>query len=49
MYRGADDEFEPAWVSSERDQFRDFRDKNEDGYLDEDEVGSVKPLFFQHP
>lgn len=38
MYRGDDSEFEPAWVSNERDQFREFRDKDGDGYLDEEEV-----------
>ena len=29
---------EPAWVSSEREQFTSFRDKNKDGFMDEEEV-----------
>ncbi|KAG7156579.1 Calumenin-like [Homarus americanus] len=49
MYRGGDDEFEPAWVSNERDQFREFRDKNGDGYLDEEEVkGWIIPPDYNH-
>ena len=38
MYRGDPDDLEPAWVSNEREQFKDYRDKNNDGYLDEEEV-----------
>lgn len=41
MYRGGTDEDEseePAWVSSEREQFTEFRDKNKDGVMDEEEV-----------
>lgn len=30
---------EPAWVQTERQQFRDFRDLNKDGKLDGSEVG----------
>ncbi|XP_071552782.1 calumenin-B [Panulirus ornatus] len=49
MYRGAGDEFEPAWVSNEREQFREYRDKNGDGYLDEDEVkGWIIPPDYNH-
>ncbi|KAK2506709.1 hypothetical protein MC885_000290 [Smutsia gigantea] len=32
-------EEEPAWVQTEREQFRDFRDLNKDGRLDGSEVG----------
>ncbi|XP_063109169.1 reticulocalbin-3 isoform X2 [Cavia porcellus] len=32
-------EEEPAWVQTERQQFRDFRDLNKDGRLDGSEVG----------
>lgn len=45
MYHGDDDEFEPSWVSNERDQFREFRDRNNDGYLDEEEVRLRSPSF----
>lgn len=40
MYRGGgdDDSEEPAWVSSEREQFFEFRDKDKDGFMDEKEV-----------
>ncbi|KAK8724920.1 hypothetical protein OTU49_010980 [Cherax quadricarinatus] len=49
MYRGGDDEFEPAWVSNERDQFREFRDKDGDGYLDTEEVkGWIIPPDYNH-
>lgn len=42
MYRGGDDESEePSWVSSEREQFFEFRDKNKDGVMDEEEVSHV--------
>lgn len=44
MYRGSADEDEseePAWVSSEREQFTEFRDKNKDGVMDEEEVSHL--------
>ena len=37
MYKGDDDE-EPNWVSSEREQFNQYRDKDKDGFMDRDEV-----------
>lgn len=44
MYRGGDDESEePSWVSSEREQFTEFRDKNQDGFMDEEEVSQEEP------
>lgn len=45
MYRGGaddDESEEPAWVSSERDQFTEFRDKNKDGVMDEEEVSHLQ-------
>ncbi|XP_066952178.1 calumenin-A isoform X2 [Macrobrachium rosenbergii] len=49
MYRGDPDDLEPAWVSNEREQFRQFRDKNDDGYLDEEEVkGWIIPPDYNH-
>ncbi|KAF2343823.1 EF-Hand 1 calcium-binding site [Trinorchestia longiramus] len=38
MYKGAEDETEPGWVNSEREQFTLYRDKDKNGYLDKDEV-----------
>lgn len=49
MYRGDAEDLEPAWVSNEREQFRDFRDKDGDGYLDEEEVkGWIIPPDYNH-
>lgn len=49
MYRGEEGEVEPAWVSNERDQFREFRDKDGDGYLDQEEVkGWIIPADYNH-
>lgn len=52
MYRGGADEDEseePAWVSSEREQFTQFRDKNKDGVMDEEEVrGWIIPDDYNH-
>ena len=39
LYSAEPGEEEPAWVQTERDQFRDFRDLNKDGHLDGSEVG----------
>lgn len=39
LYTGEPGEAEPAWVQTEREQFRDFRDLNKDGRLDGSEVG----------
>ena len=38
MYHGQEDETEPDWVTSEREQFAQFRDKNGDGHMDIEEV-----------
>lgn len=39
LYSAEPGEEEPAWVQTEREQFRDFRDLNKDGQLDGSEVG----------
>lgn len=39
LYSEEPGEEEPAWVQTEREQFRDFRDLNKDGRLDASEVG----------
>uniref|UniRef100_F1RHV8 Reticulocalbin-3 n=1 Tax=Sus scrofa TaxID=9823 RepID=F1RHV8_PIG len=39
LYSPEPGEEEPAWVQTEREQFRDFRDLNKDGKLDGSEVG----------
>lgn len=39
LYSAEAGEEEPAWVQTEREQFRDFRDLNHDGRLDGSEVG----------
>ncbi|CAG0920841.1 unnamed protein product [Notodromas monacha] len=36
LFHGEPGETEPDWVTQEREQFKEFRDKNGDGYLDED-------------
>lgn len=51
MYRGGgdDESEEPAWVSSEREQFTEFRDKNKDGFMDEEEVRAwIIPSDYNH-
>ena len=37
MFKGEPGD-EPSWVSSERDQFNEFRDKDKDGFMDLNEV-----------
>lgn len=39
LYSEEPGEEEPAWVQTERQQFREFRDLNKDGRLDGSEVG----------
>lgn len=49
MYRGDDEEEEPDWVKSEREQFNTYRDKDGDGFMDEDEVKTwILPDDFDH-
>ena len=40
MYAPEDEhsQYVPEWVTREREQFRSYRDKNGDGYLDRDEI-----------
>lgn len=48
MYRG-DDEEEPDWVKSEREQFNTYRDKDGDGFMDGEEVKNwILPPDFDH-
>lgn len=44
MYKGAEDETEPGWVNSEREQFTLYRDKDKDGSMDKEEVGDEYDL-----
>ncbi|XP_017773059.1 PREDICTED: calumenin [Nicrophorus vespilloides] len=56
MYRhdGDDDqqqqeENEPEWVKNEREQFKAYRDKNGDGFMDQEEVKTwILPQDFDH-
>lgn len=49
MYKGEENEEEPDWVKSEREQFSTYRDKNGDGFMDEDEVKNwILPQDFDH-
>ncbi|KAK6626359.1 hypothetical protein RUM43_006670 [Polyplax serrata] len=49
MYKGSEGEPEPDWVKNEREQFASFRDKNRDGFMDEEEVKSwIIPPDFDH-
>lgn len=49
MYHGNGDEEEPDWVKSEREQFNTYRDKDGDGFMDEEEVKNwILPHDFDH-
>ncbi|XP_066138917.1 calumenin [Euwallacea fornicatus] len=49
VYRADEGEEEPDWVRSEREQFAIYRDKNGDGFMDEEEVKSwILPDDFDH-
>ncbi|XP_049291706.1 calumenin-B [Anopheles funestus] len=50
MYRqGEPDEEEPDWVKHERETFTNFRDKNKDGFMDNQEVKDwITPADFDH-
>lgn len=41
MFPGGDGEIEPDWVKNEREQFKQYRDKDGDGFMDKDEVGKL--------
>ncbi|XP_066245851.1 calumenin [Euwallacea similis] len=49
VYKADEGEDEPDWVRSEREQFAIYRDKNGDGFMDEEEVKSwILPDDFDH-
>ncbi|KAL3266410.1 hypothetical protein HHI36_010586 [Cryptolaemus montrouzieri] len=49
MYSGHDDEEEPDWVKSEKEQFNTYRDKDGDGFMDVEEVKNwILPPDFDH-
>lgn len=50
MFRGSeDDEEEPEWVRNERDTFMKFRDKDQDGFMNYEEVKDwIIPADFDH-
>lgn len=48
MYVSDDDE-EPEWVATERQQFSEFRDKNHDGKMDKEEtLDWILPSDYDH-
>uniref|UniRef100_A0A8C1ZF43 Calumenin b n=1 Tax=Cyprinus carpio TaxID=7962 RepID=A0A8C1ZF43_CYPCA len=49
MYSQNGDANEPEWVKTEREQFREFRDKNKDGHMDKDETRDwILPPDYDH-
>lgn len=49
MYKSEEGDEEPDWVQSEREQFQTYRDKDGDGYMDEEEVKTwILPEDFDH-
>ncbi|KAL1506394.1 hypothetical protein ABEB36_005765 [Hypothenemus hampei] len=49
MYKSEEGDEEPEWVKSEKEQFTIYRDKNGDGFMDEDEVKHwILPEDFDH-
>ena len=49
MWPNKDGEEEPEWLSTEREQFSSFRDKNKDGKMDRDEVKEwIVPPDYDH-
>ncbi|KAJ3657637.1 hypothetical protein Zmor_009424 [Zophobas morio] len=49
MYKGEDDEEEPEWVNNEREQFATYRDRDGDGFMDNEEVKNwILPPDFDH-
>ena len=42
-------ESEPSWVTHEKDQFKNYRDKNGDGFMDKDEIKEwIIPPDYDH-
>ncbi len=49
MYTSEDNEEEPDWVATERQQFSEFRDKNKDGKMDKEEtLDWILPSDYDH-
>lgn len=49
MYAAVDGEDEPEWVATERQQFAEFRDKNNDGKMDKEEtLDWILPSDYDH-
>ena len=51
MYAPEDEhsQYVPEWVTREREQFRTYRDKNKDGYLDNNEIKEwIVPTDYDH-
>lgn len=49
MYTSEDDEEDPEWVATERQQFSEFRDKNKDGKMDKEEtLDWILPSDYDH-
>lgn len=49
MYNQEGDGDEPEWVTTERQQFTEFRDKNKDGKMDKDETRDwILPQDYDH-
>lgn len=49
MFTSEDHEEEPEWVASERQQFSEFRDKNNDGKMDKEEtLDWILPSDYDH-
>ncbi|KAM9334788.1 calumenin-A [Symphorus nematophorus] len=49
MYTPEDGEADPEWVESERQQFKEFRDKNHDGKMDKEEtLDWILPSDYDH-
>ncbi|XP_045896224.1 calumenin-A-like [Micropterus dolomieu] len=49
MYTAEDEEEDPEWVASERQQFSEFRDKNKDGKMDKEEtLDWILPSDYDH-
>ncbi|XP_044253950.1 calumenin [Tribolium madens] len=49
MFKGDENEEEPEWVNNEREQFNTYRDKDGDGFMDNEEVKNwILPPDFDH-
>lgn len=49
MYNQEGDDSEPEWVTTEREQFTEFRDKNKDGKMDKEETRDwILPQDYDH-